>query len=112
MSEPIVSDKKFCERLRRQADDGHHWDRAPAMLRESAERIERLTRGRDEWKEWHANMQALRDKHSASVDRLMAERDRLRAALERVARWNEHFEYAFSQDIMEFAREALQEPKP
>ena len=77
MSEPIVSDKKFCERLRRQADDGHHWDRAPAMLRESAERIERL-----------------------------------RAALERVARWNEHFEYAFSQDIMEFAREALQEPKP
>lgn len=48
--------------------------------------VPRLTRERDEWKEWHANMQALRDKHSASVDRLIAERDGLRAALEKYGR--------------------------
>jgi hypothetical protein len=36
------SDAKFAERLRRQADDGHHWDQVPEMLRIAAERIERL----------------------------------------------------------------------
>jgi hypothetical protein len=37
-----VSDKKFVERLRRQASDGHGWDKVPDMLREAANRIERL----------------------------------------------------------------------
>jgi hypothetical protein len=41
-SKPLASDKKFVERLRRQADDGHGWDKVPEMLRESADRIERL----------------------------------------------------------------------
>lgn len=57
---------------------------------------------RDQWKEWHANMQALRDKHSASVDRLMAEREQLRAALERIAT----YKYA-SECTKAIAREAL-----
>ena len=41
-SKPEVSDKKFVERLRRQADDGHGWNKAPAMMREAADRIDRL----------------------------------------------------------------------
>lgn len=34
--------KKFTERLERQADDGHHWDRAPQMLRDAAANIRML----------------------------------------------------------------------
>lgn len=37
--------KKFTERLERQADDGHHWDRAPQMLRDAAAHIRRLEAG-------------------------------------------------------------------
>jgi len=40
--EKHVSDKKFAERLVRQANDGHGWNKAPDMLREAAERITRL----------------------------------------------------------------------
>lgn len=41
-SKQEVSDKKFAERLERQANDGHGWDKAPAMMREAADRIMRL----------------------------------------------------------------------
>ena len=103
MSEPIVSDKKFCERLRRQADDGHHWDRAPAMLRESAERIESLAGNLRDCREvLRSTDEALQDS-ACEIERLTREleamedardiaqaegalmemdRDRLRAALE------------------------------
>ena len=87
-----------------------------ALMRVYDGEFERLTRERDEWKEWHANMQALRDKHSASVDRLMAERDRLRAALDWYAR---NLGASKSKDMRIIvqdggarAREALGEPKP
>ncbi len=77
--------------------------------------IERLTRERDEWKEWHASMQALRDKHSASVDRLMAERERLRAALENIIATesvDNDGEPVPETGACFLARRALQEPKP
>lgn len=75
MSEPIVSDKKFCERLRRQADDGHHWDRAPAMLRESAERIERLAGNLRDCREvLRSTDEALQDS-ACEIERLTRERD-------------------------------------
>lgn len=92
--------------------------------------IERLTREQKALVSSLSDLNICCEAHMADVERLTRERGeairkrlegitlygneitRLRAALERVARWNEHFEYAFSQDIMEFAHEALQEPKP
>jgi len=41
-----VSDKKFAERLVRQANDGHGWNKVPDMLREAAKRIRELDKER------------------------------------------------------------------
>ncbi len=100
-SKPLVVD------LRKSANDctlGNERLAKQTLYSLAADAIERLER------ELHAV--TTNSGSTAHWTSLVAERDRLRAALERVARWNEHFEYAFSQDIMEFAREALQEPKP
>lgn len=40
-----VSHRKFADRLDRQANDGHGWDKVPDMLREAAKRIRALDRG-------------------------------------------------------------------
>lgn len=34
-----VSNRKFADRLERQANDGHGWNKVPGMLREAAKRI-------------------------------------------------------------------------
>ena len=80
--------------------DGHHWDRAPAMLRESAERIERLAGNLRDCREvLRSTDEALQDS-ACEIERLTRERDhylehgnlrqmseieRLRAALEKIA---------------------------
>lgn len=45
--------RKFVERLERQANDGHGWDKAPQMMRDAAATIKRLTDAIIEAQEWN-----------------------------------------------------------
>ena len=86
-----------------------HWEERATNAEAELERLTReLAVTNDCLGNWRAREKALLADFNAQGEAI----ERLRAALERIARWNEHFEYAFSQDIMEFARAALGEPKP